>query len=265
VSEEKQQATVEGRWARRAVWTRKPAFWMSVALVCVSSLVILGWKLPHLLWLMNSIDATSVPIGPLQAVAPPAGAERCHVGSVSILLTPEWRRDVRAIDVLGGGLEFRSGQRTVFVGLAQNNEATYQAHQALAANLSEQSPMRLRAAAYRACNNDFRLSMSWQEFEDFQRLLSYKLLACSRSAVGVEELYRDDLEGLLIVYNRHASFEWVSADGQAAGSLFFGDRSAQIDLEWMRTICASIQFSGQTSSDRPTQDELDRILQQVKR
>jgi hypothetical protein len=121
VSEQERQVTTKLRRRNLAASLGRPALWILLALASISIFVLIVWKAPHFLWLLtDASDVPGVPVNRLPFSPSPAGAERYHVGSVSILLTPEWKNDVRTIKVMGGGLFFKSGQRELFVGLPQS-------------------------------------------------------------------------------------------------------------------------------------------------
>jgi hypothetical protein len=212
-------------------------------------LALFLWKGPHAYWRWwQRVPAVTVPTKPLLSSAAPRKDWVCQVGSVSIQLAPEWLRDVHKMDA---GLRFQDGPRQVLVVLPQKPA-------------EELSPCKLREAAYRASTDDFRWSMSLQELARLQTLLTFKGLACADGVQSVETVYRSDIEGLLLVLPRGCSFEWVSTDGKASGQVMFLDRSGKVDLSWVRPICASLRFSGETFPRRPAPETLQRLLERAK-
>jgi hypothetical protein len=196
------------------------------AAILIALLLTLGLsKAPHVYWIcIQSGPASAVPTAPLPASPEPENTKLFQVGPLSVRLAPGWAQARGS----AGPLLFRNGGRAIIISCEET--------------ASDPSLVRLQEAAYRAGRDDFRWSMSWQELADFRSLLVYKKLVCSSWVSKVETLYREDLEGLLLAGDKRASFDWVSTDGKASGTLLFSEEGPTIDLSWVRPVCTGLKY-----------------------
>jgi hypothetical protein len=107
------------------------------------------------------------------------------------------------------------------------------------------SHFELRVAATEAGWDDFRWSMSHQDFLWHRWLLSTgQIYRCHIPANRVEAIVADDIEGLLIVSVGGAFFEWSAEKGATVGSVTFAQQNGPLDLDWVRRVCRSLEFVG---------------------
>jgi len=207
-----------------------------------------------------------VPTGPMPAAETPDSWVRCRLGSLEVDLPPDLAKGFGTTPNASGVACFEGDGRAMLIHLPESSEEMVRLLKAPAAafpELRELSPTELRLAMYEASWDDFRWSMSRQEFAKHAFLVSFASLAYVENTQRVETLFRDDIEGLLVVAGRIGDFHWYSTDGRAYGSISFVQTPGDIDLSWVRPVCHSVRFTGEIYSDSVTDDELAELFEIV--
>lgn len=227
---------------------------------------------PHVWWRFGPASTASskvqpVPTGPMPAAETPDDWVRCRLGSLELELPPDLAKGFRTTGNDSGCAGFKGDRRAMLISLPESSEEMVQFLKGPAAafpELRELSPARLRLAMHEASWDDFRWTMSRQELASHTFLVELAVSARPKGTQKVETLFRDDMEGLLMVAREHADFKWYSTDRLAFGSIVFLLGSRDIDLSWVRPVCHSLRFTGEIYSDSVTDEELAKLFEIVK-
>jgi hypothetical protein len=236
------------------------------ALVAIALLVCLFlWGFgPHFhYWLttgwMLSDDIAAIPVSPLPETAIPADYVRCRFGSISfraprsMTVRPEFKmRTVMLKDEVSWLLMFLP---------SDNGERLDVIRREFAVLGEFTSIPRILAANYSARPADFRWSMTQEELARHRCFMRHR---GATVATAVETSFGKNIEALLHIYGGGpigvADYEWYGNGGAAAGTLIFGQESSPVHLEWIRAICASLEFNGEIFPENITTEELAKLF-----
>jgi hypothetical protein len=242
---------------------------LGIASVLFAVLAVgIAWKGAHLWWWVTHRDERSgVPAVSMFAPSADELAQLSyrHFGSLEFGIIPGLGSDVRPAARLGG-VVFSDGERTLAVSLPKDHYRTWRTQVDVIAALPKRfrtSPKRLEALAYQTGTAQFRWHMTREELSFYGWLLGYKQLVCAQGVTAVETLYRDDMEGLLLVFPNSASFEWVSYDGRASGVLLFTDRAQTRDMSWIHRSCVTLRYGGGTYPEDIAELEIERLVRGI--
>jgi hypothetical protein len=153
------------------------------------------------------------------------------------------------------GVTLHDRNREVFVILPIGDRPRRDAlRQELAGCGGFSSITRVRIEACETAATDFRWSMSERELARHRWLLTTGLFLRPLFSETAESHFANETEGLLANFYSDKSFEWYGANEVASGTIIFREKPAIKDLSWVRAVCASLRFSGETI-DRPMTDE----------
>ena len=226
----------------------------------------LGWDLPldgFKNWRPSHIRSTPVSVMP--EVSPELLQEDWidyRVSSLGMSLP----RGMTVWDVKGRSrvVELRSADWSVTVVLPADDPRVFEVRRNCVSEFPsarELSQAELRAAAYGTGWDDFRWSMSHEEFLWHRWLLTTgQELRFASGFDRVETLFRDGIEGLLSVSAETACFELYSTQGATAGYLTFEQRDGPLKIDWVRRVCQSLEFSGQRCPEEISEAELLELI-----
>lgn len=221
---------------------------------------------PHLRWRLSAQwaltrDVQPVPVRPLADTPAPEPVARCHLGPVAVsipagmVIKPEFK---------GGrwcGAILRDQAREVLISFPADNRVSLEANRSELANLGGMTSLpRVQAEIYAASSSDFRWAMSREELARHRWRLGRAWLVRSPSVKAVETLFDGDVEGLLLIQERGAFFEWMSAGGVVAGMMSFEQRLGDFDLGWVRSVCVSLRYSGGVLDKEMTAEEVEKLF-----
>ena len=250
-----------GAVGRRHLWSP----WLTLIIGAFALVVLACARAPHLVWKWsNSFDVKAIPTVPMPRGAFTEESVLVKVGSVELRIPEPLGHDARP--VAGGlvGLHCDSDSKEVFVGLPYSNRETRRAFHKELADLPDRyrkSVPQLHVAIYQASSEDFSWSMSFDELQWHAWLIKKSRGIRVSSVSHVETLFGDEIEGILLVMQRSAVFEWYSKDGNAYGNVFFEEPMGEIDLKWVRPVCASLRFSGEVYPYEMTIEDLTKLVE----
>jgi hypothetical protein len=226
---------------------------------------------PHLHWRFGWADDSfrevqRVPSAPMPAAETPDDWVRCRFGSLEFDLPPALAARFRSAGENSGLTVLEDGTRTMLLSLPEKTDEMVEYIEdstAALPELQELSPIELRLAMYEASWDDSSWAMSRAELGKHIFLVSMGLFDRAGNPRKVETLFREDIEGLLVVRAGHAEYEWYSADARARGVIQFFQEPEEIDLSWVRPICHSLRFSGECYSNKMKGKELAELFEIV--
>jgi hypothetical protein len=234
-------------------------------LVIVVLVGLFLWRFgPHLhYWLttgwMLSDDVAAIPVSPLQETAIPANYVSCRFGSIS------FRAPRSMTDRPEFGLRtiiLKDEVRRLLMFLPSDNRERLDAIRREFAVLGEPTSIpRILAANYSARPADFRWSMTQEELARHRSFMRHRN---ATAATAVETSFGKSIEALLHIYGGGpgvvADYEWYGNDGAASGTLIFGQETDPMHFEWIRAVCASLEFSGEVFPANITAEELAKLF-----
>jgi hypothetical protein len=120
---------------------------------------------------------------------------------------------------------------------------------------------RILAANYSARPADFRWAMTQEELARHRCFMRHRN---ATAATAVETSFGKSIEALLHIYGRGpgvvADYEWYGNGGTAAGTLIFGQETDPVHFEWIRAVCASLEFNGEVFPENLTTAELAKLF-----
>jgi hypothetical protein len=234
-----------------------------IALVLLAGWIVFGiGYIPHLLWRFGSNYRSMLndsPVRIVSLIAKPTddGFVRCHLGSVSILVPREMvsNREFRG---KGRAVVFKHGDREIMLKLPSDDSTRIQQLQAELPRLGRGlSGFEIEVAMLRASSSDFRWDMTWDELEWHKWLVTYGGIPRAIAANGVELFSNGNIDGLL---RNRAWFNWWAERGRVSGLMVCDNRKSQLDLDWVRPICASLQFTGEMYPETMSDDEVAKLF-----
>jgi len=183
---------------------------------------------------------------------------RCRFGAIEFVLPPALAEGIQATEHVEDHVMLRNGARTVLVFFPERTDGLknfLKERTASCSELQELTVPELRLAAYRASWEDFRWTMSGDEFQRHRCLVRLAYLTCLSSIEKVETFSCGDIEGLLGLSNEMASLEWYTRDGLVWGRMNFVDETGSGDFSWVRPVCRSVTFSAERFSDQTRKGE----------
>jgi hypothetical protein len=221
---------------------------------------------PHLQWRISPAWITTrgiqpVPVSALPDSPPPDDFAHCQLGPLAFDVPT---RMTSKPEFKGGrmsGVVLRDGSREVFVGLPQDNRQVAQTIRLGLADAGGLSSIpRVKAEAYAASSSDFRWSMSRPELARHRWLLGYAFLGRLSGTKAVETFSGGQVAGLLVIRDWGAVFEWYADGDNVSGELLFDQRHGEINLTWVRPICASLRYTHGVFGEEITADEVAKLF-----
>jgi hypothetical protein len=232
-----------------------------------------GWKLVWRLGLDPAFnnnqswrpsDIRSTPVSPMPGVSPELPEDWTDYRVASLRMSLPRGMAVRKVGEHLKLIVLETADRSVIVILPTDNTDVLKARTDFVSkspSARELSQAELQVAVYEAGWDDFRWSMSHEEFLWHRWLLTTGQVF--RHVVPVDRLeirFRDDIAGLLIICDGRAFFEWSSAEGATAGTLVFIQEPGPLDADWVRRVCQSLEFSGQCRPEGISEAELLELI-----
>ncbi|HUT93443.1 MAG TPA: hypothetical protein VMY37_28525 [Thermoguttaceae bacterium] len=241
--------------------------------------VRLSWRFGKANQRLTSVQPVAV--RPMPETPVPEGWVRCRFGPLQFDVPPELAKEVRASSGRSPAIclyeDTDTSLRRVGISLPTDlmddlssrlaRDNLSRADVAVPARGSGLSLIRLRLACYQASWDDFRWTMTEDEFRwHTWRVRMSRYLRSFGSDGWVETIFRDDLEGLVHLrpnpsrdpryVGSQASFQWQASGGNVGGHISFTELTAKPDPGWVRAVCQSLKYSGEPFPECATEDQV---------
>jgi len=241
---------------------------MFVAMAVVALLLgLLMYFRLHLAWRIMAAragldDVRPLPVSAMPETPVPENWVHCRFGSLDFDLPAEMA-ECPVFPKNGATiLFFHCGSRSIWVALPEDRTDLLQALPVPPQGRGLSLP-RLRLACCQVSSDDFRWTMSRQELAWHAWLIAASGLLRVRSDGRAETLFRQDLEGIVFFGRSLVSFDWQAKGSNVGGFMNFVDRSGECDPAWVRFVCQSVRFSGQSYPDTMPPEKVRALFQVV--
>jgi hypothetical protein len=206
-------------------------------------------------------EVQAVPTGPMPDTPPPDDWLQCRVGSLAFKLPAAMTKDIEVAKTGAPIFVFRDGSRRIILDLPRSENGDVLDILTMHPQAKGVSLPRLRLACYQASSDDFRWSMSPEEVSWHAWCITACVLLRHGNDGYVETMFRDDLDGIAHFNDGDAAFDWQSSENGAWSFMSFRDFSGHLDPAWVRTVCQSLRFSGETYPDSMPKEKLLGLFQ----
>ncbi|MEX2186231.1 MAG: hypothetical protein WD875_05540 [Pirellulales bacterium] len=230
---------------RRTDMRRK---WIIAGVLCFIAAIALGVRYgPHLVlkialsFASNDVDA--IPTKPL--VVPPAGEPTliCTIGPVSFAVPTSMTKDIAFERGSHVYVTFQDANRSVILLMPQSDDHSLQDSIVGFPDKARLTFSRLYVEICEAKSSDFSFAMSRRELSWHGWLMAQRVLMPDLEII--EYLWRDDIDGHLIVVAGAPVYQWSTTDSQWQGYLYFRDtKASSAATDWMRRTSASLAING---------------------
>jgi hypothetical protein len=225
----------------------------------------------HLVWCVAAsrlglADVQRVPVTAMPDAAVPEDWVACRFGSLQFDLPPGFVRSVQG-SPKGGMIVLRDDPRAMMIylpGDQTDSGELLQSDLEMPPEGRGLSMVMLRLACFQTASNEFRWSMSPEEVRWFVWRISIGRFMRMGSEQRAETLMCDDLEGAAYYRSGCAELDWRSKESQASGNIHFIDKSEEeIDPAWVRAVCRSLRFTGESLSRPRSREEVEALFQVI--
>ena len=191
-------------------------------------------------------DGKPIPALSMPETSEPEGWVPCRFGSMQFRLPPQLAASEEKPRNGASYLIFRDGPRSVLVALPREVADTKESLQ-IDLKMPPQgkgiSLPRLRLEWCQASSADFRWTMSQDEAHWLGWCIAMNHVIRLLPDGWAETMFGADLDGLLFIREnrRRAILDWEANKQAIGGFIDFRDTSATPDLEWVRSVCRSVQ------------------------
>jgi hypothetical protein len=222
--------------------------------------IILYYRV-HLWWWLSADRARlnevqAVPTGPMPDTPAPDDWVRCRLGSLEFKLPPGMAKNIETAKTGAPLFVFREGSRQIIIDLPRSENSDVLEVLAGHPRAKSLSLPRLRLACCQVSSNDFRWSMTPEEVSWHAWCIGVGVVLRRGNDGYVETLFREDFDGISHFHDGFAEFDWQNAENGAWSCMCFRDLSGHLDPAWVRAVCQSLRFSGETYPDTMPQEKL---------